>query len=363
MRKPKRDREKVEWHMNIGEIEKKLVKAKSGNYKICAWGAGYVGRTHGYEMIKKMGIHVDFYCDNNTELHGKIIRDNIVCINPKTLEENTFCFILTSGHLSEDITKELHDRGVVDIISYMELCEYYARDYFEVQKRNQIAVYTCVVGDYDDVHEPIGVAENCDYYIISDKEPAKNSIYKYININDCISSEINDNTRKNRYCKINAHEMFPQYRYSVYFDGNIVLDNNIVKYLEHLPKTRITMMSRSNRDSVYAEALRCILHGRDNKEIIEKQVEKYWVEGMPDDFGLVEPALMIREHNNPICKKLMKEWWDEICMFSKRDMISFPYVLWKNGYTINDVNMMSDNLGITSGEGWKLRHNHRKSRV
>ena len=40
--------------MDIKEIEKKLVKAKSGNYKICAWGAGYVGRNHGYDLIQKM---------------------------------------------------------------------------------------------------------------------------------------------------------------------------------------------------------------------------------------------------------------------------------------------------------------------
>ena len=64
--------------MDIKEIEKKLVKAKSGNYKICAWGAGYVGRNHGYDLINKMGIKIDFYCDNNPELFGKVIKDNIV---------------------------------------------------------------------------------------------------------------------------------------------------------------------------------------------------------------------------------------------------------------------------------------------
>lgn len=349
--------------MDIKEIEKKLVKAKSGNYKICAWGAGYVGRNHGYDLIQKMGISIDFYCDNNPELFGKVIRDNIICINPKELQSNTICFILTSGHLIADITQELHNMGITEIINYMEICEYFSRNCFGVQKRNQIAVYTCVVGDYDKVQEPTSVAENCDYYIISDKEPEKDSIYKYINIDDCISREIQDNTRKNRFCKINAHEMFPQYRYSIYFDGNIIVDKKIKKYVDDLPKTRITMLSRVSYDSVYAEAFRCMLHGRDDKEKFERQVEKYWLEGMPDNFGLVLPTVMIREHNNPICKKLMKEWWDEICQFSKRDMISFPYVLWKNGYTIDDVNTMSDSLDVTDGEGWIFRRNHEKRRI
>lgn len=349
--------------MDIKEIEKKLVKAKSGNYKICAWGAGYVGRNHGYDLINKMGITIDFYCDNNPELFGKVIRDNIICINPKELQSNTICFILTSGHLIADITQELHNMGITEIINYMEICEYFSRNCFDVQKRNQIAVYTCVVGDYDKVQEPTSVAENCDYYIISDKKPEKDSIYKYINIDDCISREIQDNTRKNRYCKINAHEMFPQYRYSVYFDGNIVLHKNIVKYVENLPKTRITMLSRVSYDSVYAEAFRCMLHGRDDKEKFEKQVEKYWLEGMPDDFGLMLPGIMVREHNNPICKKLMREWWNEVSIFSKRDMISLPYVLWKNGYTIDDINTMSDKTDVTDGAGWIFRRDHGMRRV
>lgn len=349
--------------MNIIEIEKKIDKAKSGRYKICAWGAGYVGRNHGYDMIKNMGINVDFYCDNNTELYGKIIRDDVVCIDKKKLPENTLCFVLTSGHLIADITEELRHMGITEVINYMELCEYQSKNYFDVQKRNQIAVYTCVVGNYDKVQEPISLADGCDYYIISDKEPEEKSIYKYINIKDCVTREIQDNTRKNRFCKINAHEIFPKHRYSVYFDGNIILDENIVQYLEKLSKTRITMLSRVSYDSVYAEALRCMLHGRDEKEKFEQQVEKYWLEGMPDDFGLVLPSIILREHNNPICKKLMIEWWDEISKFSKRDMISFPYVLWKNGYTINDVNTISEKKDVTDGQGWIFRRNHGKGRI
>lgn len=349
--------------MNINEIERKLNKARSGKYKICAWGAGYVGRSHGYDLINKLGIHVDFYCDNNRELYGKVIRDDIICIDKRKLPENTIYFILTSGHLVADITEELRNMGVTEVISYMELCEYYSRNYFDVQRRNQIAVYTCVVGDYDKVQEPANIEEGCDYYIISDKEPEEKSIYKYININDCVSQEIQDNTRKNRFCKINAHEMFPQYRYSVYFDGNIMLGKNIMKYIESLPKTRITMLAQVSYDSVYAEAFRCMIHGRDDKEKFERQVEKYWLEGMPDDFGLVLPTVMIREHNNPICKKLMCEWWDEVSQFSKRDMISFPYVLWKNGYSIHDVNTISGEKDVTDAAGWIFRRDHGKRRT
>ena len=33
----------------------------------------------------------------------------------------------------------------------------------------KIAIYTCNIGDYDDVIPPLYLPENCDYYVVSDK--------------------------------------------------------------------------------------------------------------------------------------------------------------------------------------------------
>jgi hypothetical protein len=244
----------------------------------------------------------------------------------------------------------------------MQLCEYKSKIYFECQKKNQIVVYTCIVGDYDEAQEPQDIIPNCDYYLISDTEK-KNTIYKYINIDSFNECKDLDNTRKNRYCKINAHKIFPNYRYSIYFDGNIILHKQILNYINLLPITKIVAMARTSYKSVYAEAYRCMQHKRDDEERFIKQVEKYWNEGMPDDFGLILPTFMIRQHNNPICRKLMEEWWTEVLNYSRRDMISLPYVLWKNGYSAKDVNVCSEYPDFIDGDGWEFIRNHKKSRT
>lgn len=349
--------------MERTRIEKVIELARLGERKVCIWGAGFVGTNYGYQMLKELEISIDFYCDNNVQLYGKEIKDGIVCVDKKDIPLDAVCFVLTSGHLISDISKQLKEMGLTDVVNYMELCEYKSRDYFDFQKRNQIAVYTCVVGEYDEVAEPECIEEGCDYYIISDKKPKNGTIYKYLDINDYIEPEMQDNTRKNRYCKINPHKIFPQYRFSIYFDGNIILKEGISKYIEELPKTRITALARTSYNSVYAEALRCMLHGRDDKEKFLRQVEKYWLEGMPEEYGLVLPAVMVREHNNPICKSIMEQWWNEICSYSKRDMISFPYVLWKNGYSIDDVSTLAEALDVTDGNEWIVRRDHGKKRV
>ena len=345
------------------EIERILQLAKSGQYKVCMWGAGYVGRNHGYTMLRNLGIKVDFYCDNNEELYGKEIKEGICCINKEEFPSKVICFVMVSSHLVGDVKKQLNNMDIEYIVEYSQLCCYVAKDYFGFTKRNQIAVYTCVVGDYDEICEPEVIEPNCDYYLISDKKPEKDSVYQYINIDDVLDKRIEDNTRKNRYCKINAHKIFPNYKYSIYMDGCVLFKGNMSKYIDELPQTRIIVTARHNYDSIYGEALKCMLHGRDEKERFITQVEKYWLEGLPEDFGIVTPPVMVREHNNPICKRIMETWWEEVWNYSNRDMISLPYALWKNGYKIEDIGVLSKTVDELSGLEWEFKTEHLKSRI
>ena len=344
-------------------ILERLDQIKNGLRESCIFGAGMIGKNFGLDILKRKGIMPSFYCDSNSALWGSIIKDNIKCISIEEFKKrNPICFIMVSLHLRDEVYKFVKDLGITDIILYDELCEMVVDDYFSFMKRKQIAVYTCIVNDYDEVEEPEFISDKCDFFIISDKKPEKESVYKYINIEDCNTKNIKDFTKKNRYCKIKAHEIFPDYKYSIYFDGNIKLKNkDILNKVIELPKTRIMTYGKNDFDSVYMEAMRAGEHGRDNKEIIYKQVEKYWFEGMPNDFGSFMCTILIREHNNPRCIKLMNDWWNEIEKYSRKDQISFPYVLWKNGYNKTDMAILSDNLYHNEYVKWDKYH--KKNRV
>lgn len=346
--------------INNRELENKLEIARSGKYKICAWGAGYVGKGAGYKILAELGIRIDFYCDRDPALHGTEIIDGIRCIAPDDIPKDTICFIMTGLNNSPDIRAKLSGFPLKYVIDFSELCEYKSKNLWDCQKKNQIVVYTCVVDGYDEVQEPAEAIPNCDFYLISDKKK-ENSIYQYIDIDDIEECRHLDNTRKNRYCKINAHKLFPNYRYSIYFDGYAVLYSAITKYIEQLPKTRIIGLYRQS-NTVYAEAAKQMLLKRDKEEKFIRQVEKYWNEGFPEDFGVIGPGLLIRQHNHPICRKLMEDWWDEVLTFSNRDMLSLPYVLWKNGYTIEDVGVCSKQMDIPDVEGHIWPRDHKKPR-
>lgn len=340
--------------------EKYLELAKGRDYEVCIWGAGFLGTGKGLQLLYKRDILVDYYCDNNSALWGKEIVNGIKCISPMELEKRkakVICFLFVASTVTDDVLNQIKEMQIERVVLFDELFDEEKKVYFPFMKKKRTAFYTCIVGDYDDLREPLFVSPECDYYLISDKKPNQNSIFQYIDIRQYLPKHIIDNTRKNRYCKINAHKIFPQYNYSIYFDGQIQVNGSITKFIEELPKTRIMTLCRHHWKCLYMEAMRVILNKRDSEDIVTRQIEKYWLEGMPENFGSVYCGILIREHNNPICKKLMEDWWEEVEQYSKRDMISFPYVLWKNGYTIDDVKTVADNY---KSEYWKAIEQHKR---
>lgn len=352
----------LENNMDTLQIENIIIDAKKGEKPIYIWGVGAIGSNFGYEMLKELGIKVDGFCDSNTNQWGKEIVEGISCIDWRELPRDAIIFVMVSTHYVREIRMKLLQNGFCNCVDYIQLIELQSKKYFLCQKKNQIVIYTCITGDYDQVIEKDRI-EGCDYYYISDKKQDDVSFYEYIDINDVLPEENLDGTRKNRYCKINAHKLFPNYKYSIYHDGNIEIKNGIEKYIKELPYTKLITMLRSAYSNPYAEALRCMKHGRDDESRFIAQVEKYWNEGLPEDFGLLNPCVMVRQHNHPICKKLMEQWWDEVLNYSRRDMVSLPYVLWKNGYKIEDVGTLSRKRDCLDGDEWIFHRNHVRPRI
>lgn len=349
------------------EVKQLLRFAQLDEYQVCIWGAGYIGRGIGLKMLRQLNIQVDYYCDNNKELFGREIVDGIRCEDYGRLvknSENSICFLIMRSDYIGEVYKQLLDMGIKNIVTYQELLEVdgIIEEYYPFMKRNQIAIYTCIVGDYDQINEPQFISNDCDYYIISDRKPVKETAFQYLDIDAYVPETLVDNTRKNRYVKINVHKIFPQYKYSIYIDGNLIIKSDMRVCLENLPRTRTAVAGESYWDNIYIEGIRCIESKRDREELILKQTEQYWLEGMPEHFGSFLCNVLAREHNHPNCIHLMEEWWEQVSKYSRRDQISFPYVLWKNGYTKEDVKTLAPKPGFVS-DYWIFVHEHNQHRI
>lgn len=346
---------------NKVHTKKMLELAKKEDTVVFVWGTGLLGTGNGYQILQKNNIKIDYFCDSNQEKQGQIIADDIMCISPQAIRQydNVICFVMVGVYGVESVAKTLEDWGIVDYVTYDELIADASllKEYFPFMAKSQIAIYTCISGGYDNLMEPEYISDECDYYCISDEKISEQSIYKWLDINQFLPNEELDNTRKNRYCKINSHIIFPEYKYTIYVDGNIEIINDISMCISDIGKCKMAVAGKTSLLCAYLEAIRCIEAGKDTKENITKHIEKYYREGFPRYWGTCLCNVLVREHMSDECIKIMEEWWTELRNGCKRDQISLPYVLWKNGYRMSDVGMISD-TPFDDTRYWKYHYNH-----
>ena len=362
------DRKKLEEHTQE-YIKEMLINARSGEYEVCFWGAGKIGKGFGKEILDFYGVYADYYCDNNPELENLEVTPNVLCVNAERLIKNkdkAICFLLLGYAGVGAVYRQLRSWNIENIITYDDLLSLKStvKHFIPFLSRKDTVVYTCIVGGYDEVREPEYISERCDYYLISDIPPCADSIYKWIDIKSVLPEGIDNPIYQNRYCKMNVHKIFPQYRYSIYIDGNFTIVGDISETVDKLKKARIGVAGKNYSDNLYEHALRCMEMGLDWSDKILFQMETYWLRGMPDDVGSMFCAVLVREHNNAVCVRLMEQWWQEYITYTKRDQLSLPYVLWKNGYGKDDVLYICDGdkydaFGVTPY--WKYDKQHAKA--
>lgn len=210
----------------------------------------------------------------------------------------------------------------------------------------KIAVYSCITGNYDkEILEPFVKLENTDFYLFTDneKQTSENWIIK------AIPKEIDkkyNNILKNRYMKMHPHDLFKNYDYSIYIDGNVKVMSDLTELVYAINENvGMAMHKHQFRDCICDEIEVCRIKKKGNYKEMKKQVEKYVENGFPKKFGMLEATIIVTDLKNEVAKKLLNDWWDEfISTESLRDQISLQYIVWKNKFKIDDIGTLGNNL-------------------
>lgn len=209
----------------------------------------------------------------------------------------------------------------------------------------KVAVYTCIVGNYDNLIEPLFKNDNFDFFAFTDNPNIVCDGWNLKKIPENLKGKYN-NILINRYIKLHPYEFFNEYDFVIYIDGNIRLISDIrPMVLKARNKLGIAMHKHRHRECVYQEAEVCKLIGKGNANKLAKQIENYKKNGFPENFGLAEANMIISDVKNPESKKIFKKWWEELIYSeSLRDQIALPYVIWKSGYSMSDIGDLGENI-------------------
>ena len=197
-------------------------------------------------------------------------------------------------------------------------------------------IYTAIFGGYDKLPDPDYKPEGWDFICFTDSD-IKSDIWEIKKV----PAIYEDSTRNARKYKVLPHRWFPDYEYSLWVDGNILIKNNINELIDIYLDDNISLAVHDHnqnqldpRDWVYDEAKVILYFGqkngnyKDDPIVINRQMEKYLKENYPAKNSLAVTMQLLRKHNNLKCINAMEQWWEEIKYGSKRDQLSFNYSMW-----------------------------------
>lgn len=215
-------------------------------------------------------------------------------------------------------------------------------NYFSSKK---IAIYTCIIGAYDKISEPLICPNNCDFYIVTDQDIPTKSMWKKIDFDRHSQKLVKlSDVEVNRFFKMHPDILFPDYEYSIYIDGNIQPISDLTEFINRIGDCGIAAHRHCFRNCIYKEAEVLAYLKKDDPTRIKKHVEYLKKSGMPEEYGMIECNVIARKHHNSICKTVMELWWSEFRDYSKRDQISFMHALYTNGVTAEDVATLGNNV-------------------
>lgn len=192
-------------------------------------------------------------------------------------------------------------------------------------------IYTCVTGGYDVVFPPLFRDPGIDYVLLTDDPGLRVEGWQVRLIEP---REGMGPSALNRYHKIFCHRVFPEYRSSLYIDGNLRPIASLARFFDRIEAMPCDIQVRQHlaRSFVIDEVEACIRSGKVKDEgPIRAEYAALLADGFEDRGELMMNNVLLRDHTAPALDAAMSLWWHYISTYSGRDQISLPHVLRKTG--------------------------------
>jgi hypothetical protein len=195
----------------------------------------------------------------------------------------------------------------------------------------KIVVYTCITGNYDKLLRINETSNDIDFICFTDSYKKTNNFWKIYPLQSPMG--IKDGCYINRFHKIFSKNFLWKYRYSIYIDGNIEYKYSYKNLAEKFIATKCAMGAFHHPDgrNLYDEAEACIKFKKFGEYDLRRygdQLLYYKRSGYDLSKKISANYLIIKDHHFFI-DKAMSQWWSHLFEYTKRDQMSFNYILWK----------------------------------
>lgn len=187
-------------------------------------------------------------------------------------------------------------------------------------------VFTIITNSYDRLKQ-VPVDRKCRYVCITDNVEQEDKGWELLDINKLSPPKVLGGRRLQRWAKIfGAIEYFKED--TIYIDGSYSLYRCITDLFKNTT-TELCLKLHPFRQSIEQEIEACIKRGKDDVEVLRKQLEAYKNIKTRQGVTLYETGVMYRSYS-PKIRKLCADWWRELAKYSVRDQVSLPVALNNN---------------------------------
>ena len=197
-------------------------------------------------------------------------------------------------------------------------------------------IYTSVFGAFEQPWPPLRQDLNTETALISERQPVPFRWSEYYTP----PCDFGTPRLNNRFHKMLHYQSLSPGGLSLYADANVRPINNLLPLFEAFEESRadIGMYRHYARSSVHDEAQACLQRKKvDNPEAVAEELRFYADAGFPDTGGMWEGSVIFRRHSSPRLRDAMQEWWDLYSRFQTRDQFSLPFIIWKHGLRVFDL--------------------------
>ncbi|ABV17854.1 MULTISPECIES: hypothetical protein [Bacteria] len=221
----------------------------------------------------------------------------------------------------------------------------------------KIAIYKVVIGAYDSITlDSLKTAESTsslcfEHFLISDQYIEVPETWTLIQI----SRKFVSPAVENRYYKMGVPSIFDDYDYSIYLDGNIVINDDLTNLIKKIiiDDHYIYAYPHFKNSTIKEEIENCFVFSRiswyDMLKI--KRKLKY---NLNEKVGF-ECGVLIRKKRNKELDDLFKTWFELYFNNIRRDQFYFSIALKKHGLICREIGVND----IRTGKGFFSLHPHK----
>lgn len=196
--------------------------------------------------------------------------------------------------------------------------------------RSQITVYTCVAQRYEREIARVRPEPGIDFVCFTDSPKHLTAPGWDVRLPKS-PKRLSSGHDINRYHKAFPHVLFPQSRWSIYFDGNLAFSGDYRNLIRRVKNAKASLGAfwHPNGHSLEEEVEVCRRLKFDQRDMamIEQQIAFYAANGIDPKQPIPTNNLLVRDHFATGLDTAMAIWFSHLYIYSKRDQISLLYAL------------------------------------